>query len=496
MSIQDNLQSILDAPGNGVGLDIVIVSTTTARQADYWQQRLTAGRGQVCHTNALILTVVEDWPGGAGNGLGTLYALAKASEAAHRIHDRDLMVELRSGAAVGLYHTAGKGTRLAPLPGSEGNNKPAVKLPGSVVIDGNTEAITILEAVIRQTAIYTTGRSGRVGVFWGDQVFIPSVIPPTKATHEIDILAKLGPMPDAARWDRDGLHNYGLITVAKNGDAAQIEKVDHGVASELIGNGVINVEGGIGVSLGSFSMSSAMTTALLAEFETELEEKTIKLDTDPHFWMPLTLDAETYRAMMAAKGIDTSDSDSHFHRMKSFLARFISSHPGTRIFSCIDVGSACWWWDYGTIDGYMTNSLKLLGTNTEAKGMRLFFDVELNNGNVLVDCDADELNATKSILVGVRADAIECTGSVLMSVQCSRINGSDLLLYNVTEAAELDLESGTVRADALLPGQGSLAFWTHRDRDGKQDWNDVLEGNSLSYDELHIQNASADSKES
>ena len=28
-----------------------------------------------------------------------------------------------------LYHTAGKGTRLAPLPGAENNNKPGVKLP-------------------------------------------------------------------------------------------------------------------------------------------------------------------------------------------------------------------------------------------------------------------------------------------------------------------------------------------------------------------------------
>ena len=28
------------------------------------------------------------------------------------------------GKAVAIYHTAGKGTRLAPLPGAENNNKP------------------------------------------------------------------------------------------------------------------------------------------------------------------------------------------------------------------------------------------------------------------------------------------------------------------------------------------------------------------------------------
>lgn len=34
-----------------------------------------------------------------------------------------------SQISVGLYHTAGKGTRLSPLPGAENNNKPAVQLP-------------------------------------------------------------------------------------------------------------------------------------------------------------------------------------------------------------------------------------------------------------------------------------------------------------------------------------------------------------------------------
>ena len=35
---------------------------------------------------------------------------------------------------VAIYHTAGKGTRLAPLPGAENNNKPGVKLPSLVCV--------------------------------------------------------------------------------------------------------------------------------------------------------------------------------------------------------------------------------------------------------------------------------------------------------------------------------------------------------------------------
>ena len=73
--------------------------------------------------------------------------------------------------SIGLYHTAGKGTRLAPLPGAENNNKPGVKLPGSVQLsDGRSARITILESVIKQTGCYAKSRLGRLSVFWGDQV--------------------------------------------------------------------------------------------------------------------------------------------------------------------------------------------------------------------------------------------------------------------------------------------------------------------------------------
>jgi len=496
MGTRENLQLILDAPGAGLGLDIVVVSTTTRAQAGFWERRLKAGRGQICRADALILTVVEDWPGGAGNGLGTLYALLGAAESARRAHGRDLMAELAAGASVGIYHTAGKGTRLAPLPGSEGNNKPAVKLTGAVTIDGRTEAMTILEAVIRQTAIYAAGRAGRVGVFWGDQVFIPSAGPPSAATHHVDILATLGPMPDDAEWDRRSLERYGLIAVAVNGDAAQVEKVSHSVAAALIRDGVIAVDGGIGVSLGSFSMSATMAVALIDEFSAELESRTTKLDTDPHFWMPLTLDAATYGSMMTAKSVEASVADAHFTRMSDFLDRFQSAHPDRPIFGCVDVGDAGWWWDYGTIEGYVANNLKLLGGDEEAAGMRDFFGVAINGGNILVDSEISRLTARGCVMVGVLADQVSGTGSVLVSVQCPVVQGNDLLLYNVSEAGDIILPPGSIRADVLLPGDGPVALLSHRGRDGKDDWDLRLPGNPMSWAELHACNDAAEKEES
>ena len=120
------------------------------------------------------------------------------------------------------YHTAGKGTRLAPLPGSENNNKPGVKLPSMLTvrtallppeqekcqvavpkgralmeltfpparqIDGDDAELTILEAVIKQTNSYAPHRKGRVSVFWGDQVFVPSAGTNPSGAHPADILA-------------------------------------------------------------------------------------------------------------------------------------------------------------------------------------------------------------------------------------------------------------------------------------------------------------------
>ena len=107
------------------GYDAVIVCTSNAAQEAYWQTRLEATRGQAAKRGATIVCVHEDWAAdGAGNGLGTLYAYVKARAKARANEGGDLDAILASGGSIGMYHTAGKGTRLAPLPGSENNNKP------------------------------------------------------------------------------------------------------------------------------------------------------------------------------------------------------------------------------------------------------------------------------------------------------------------------------------------------------------------------------------
>lgn len=105
--------------------DVTIICTTDDYQAEFWMSKLSVGADAKF---PMVLAVSEDWGGsGAGNGLGTLYAWQKACNYAKDKYDEDLEDLLaKDTISAALYHTAGKGTRMAPLPASENNNKPGV----------------------------------------------------------------------------------------------------------------------------------------------------------------------------------------------------------------------------------------------------------------------------------------------------------------------------------------------------------------------------------
>jgi hypothetical protein len=232
------------------GFDVVIICTTTATQAQYWEERLTATRGTIAASGATVIAVDEsDWNGKAGNGMGTLHAVNKAAKRAAEVHEMDLLALLKEGSvSVAIYHTAGKGTRLAPVHLAENSNKPGVKLPSPL-----ETSMTILEAVVKQTGLYASSRKGRVSVFWGDQVFVPSASASYTPNAHVDILATLGPMPSSEEWAAKSLEKYGLIAVNEKGEAAQVEKVSYDEAQEFLASlGKITK---VGTSLGSFSLS-------------------------------------------------------------------------------------------------------------------------------------------------------------------------------------------------------------------------------------------------
>ena len=124
MATDEALKTAVSAMGKDF-FDVTIICTTDDHQASYWMDLLDSGllKGKK------VLAVSEDWSaGGAGNGLGSLYAWKKACRlSVSKYPGFSLESELAAGkVSAALYHTAGKGTRMAPLPASENNNKPGV----------------------------------------------------------------------------------------------------------------------------------------------------------------------------------------------------------------------------------------------------------------------------------------------------------------------------------------------------------------------------------
>ena len=68
MNHVDKMRSNILKMNSLEGFSVVIVCCSNAYLADYWQIRLESGKGSVISSDTLVITVFEDWPGGAGNG--------------------------------------------------------------------------------------------------------------------------------------------------------------------------------------------------------------------------------------------------------------------------------------------------------------------------------------------------------------------------------------------------------------------------------------------
>ena len=485
-------RTALDAMLEVQGFDVVIVCTGTEKQAAYWQERLERGVGRVIPSTCQVICVYEDWNvGGAGNGLGTLYAWEKA-----QLKNPELGEKLKRGEiSAALYHTAGKGTRLAPLPGAENNNKPGVKLPAvceGLGENGSSAPLTILESVVKQTGIYAASRMGRLSVFWGDQIFVPTVDFKYAPTAHADILCSLGPMPSAEEWKERGLEKYGLIAVAKSGAACQIEKVDHKTAVEYtseLGSEIVNV----GTSLGSFSVSSSLLRLLTCEFSQELKDKNISLDTDPHWWMPATLPLNAYMSLMKKKGVFEDESKSHYARIRTMLEKLPKEN---HILGPVDVGANAYWWDYGQLKLYLKNAFRLiLKDDVEADAMREFMSVKLQNNSALTDVTMGVKSTIKGncVMANVKVEHLEAHNSIAVNCTAKKlVLGKNSLAYNVLEENELILEDGEVVTDIFMPDGSKIRQRSHIDVDGGTAWKLKLDNNIYSFETIYKTNLTTD----
>jgi hypothetical protein len=370
-----------------------------------------------------------------------------------------------------------------------------------------------LEAVVMQTGIYASSRKGRLSVFWGDQVFIPSASFQYTPTHHIDIMCTLlgETAPTSTEWKEQGLDKYGVIAcIEKEGgrlDAAQVEKVSHETAVSMLAKlGKIRQ---VGPSLGSFSVSAAMLKALCSEFCAELTEKTAKLDTDPHFWMPLTLSEQDYVTLMKQKGTEEAESTKHHARMTAMKASFDMGELG--LFGAVDVGKNACWWDYGLLRLYSKNSLLLLEKDTaQSDLLRKFLGVTSHQvDSVLSGVTVDEASyvfgskvktgsITNSILAQVSAAEINADGAIIVNCAAKKITaGKGAILYNlIDDSAEgIVAVAGQVMVATTDEAGTSTLLKSRMDIDGGQAWKIKLDDNALSFEDVHLKNKDSNIRE-
>lgn len=371
--------------------------------------------------------------------------------------------------------------------------------------DGETEPITVLEAVVKQTGVYAQSRLGRLSVYWGDQVFIPSAPFIYTPTHHVDIMCTLlgDTAPTAEEWVAQGLDKYGVIAVSsgEQKNAAQVEKVDHATATHMLKS--LGDIGSVGPSLGSFSISAPMLKALCEEYAKELEAKEGKFDTDPHFWMPLTLTSTDYVSLMSQKDVDESESSAHHERMTKMKESF--DLDGMGLFGAVDVGKDACWWDYGQLKYYYNYNQKIIDTDENARLLRKFLGVTSKDmdssidSSVTVDDASHIFSSTiknsgsiiKSVLASVTALEVEAEDAVIVNCVAKKIKaGKGAILYNIVDESDDGIVAGEGEVIVSVAEEDGkmMILKSNLSIDGGKAWKTVLEGNEMSFEGVHGKN--------
>lgn len=451
-------------------MDVIIITVNSSLQAAYW-------RSCDFHEKSIILE--EDWPGGAGNGLGTLYALQKASRIFEKEEGISLVDYVKKGHSVALYHSAGMGKRLYPLTASEENNKSAIKLPSH---EGMT---TLIESVVSNTTQLIKKIPGRIFVFWGDQLFLPSKNLQNPASH-VEIFSQVLSIPTKEEWESRGLDKYGLLLLSSQ-KTQLVEKISYEQLFTLLGSPQALESTKIGLSLGSFSLSPKILELLLNAFSNELKEKKGRLNTDYHFWMALTWEKEPYCKFLKEKGYEEKLIEYVYKQMMCIKEEL--QHES--LFSAANIGEGSYWWDFGGLKNYYYHLLSLVEQRpkgeilAELLGVKQFYNPE--NQSLVINSSVNHLEVKNSILINVMADEVKARESVLINCQLGAAELQEALAYNVRDNQFLRLSSHEVRADVIEEKSGKLLpFYTSLERNGKVDWDVKLPKNICAYRELFL----------
>ena len=468
------------------GFDVIIIVASNGN-SKYWEERLSATRNEILSEKTKIISLEEDWNGKAGQLLGTIYALEKANKIV------SLKRILKKGGTIAIYHTAGSGKRMAPLCGTEGNNKPAIKLPKPIKFEKGSTLLTLLEAVISSTQIFAKSREGRICVFWGDQVIIPSRITKIETRLPVEIFGIKRAFRLSSREWRKNWQSYGILIPKKGIGVLQREKLDWEKIKKLQEKGhLIPISGGrvkIAKSMGCFSISFLFFEEILKEFSKEIKLKSRELDTDKHLWMPLTSSKKEY--------IDEGGSFIYWQRIRKFKKEFQKKTGKRFIVGEKNLGKDTLWWDYGNIAVYHKNLLKLLDDSEEGRIMRNFYgfkeylikkektkDLKIKN-SILINSEIKG-EIKNSIVINSKIEKANLNKAIIINSETKGVKGENIIFYYLNEEKRIRVRPDEVVTDIIIGGGTKIRMRTSLLRDSKKDWKIRLPRNPFSYSEIEM----------
>lgn len=223
----------------------------------------------------------------------------------------------------------------------------------------------------------------------------------------------------------------------------------------------------------------------------------------------MTLAEDEYISLMAQKEVSEDESRSHHIRMTKMKETFLAANTELGLFGAVDVGNNACWWDYGQLKLYIANNLKLSEEGDDADLLRQFFGVTSRVMNsevsgVSVDpkafvssCKAKTGSvAGHSTIAAVEAEEIQI-GEDAIVVNCAAkkiVAGKGAVLYNLISEAEEGIvaEDGDVIVAVTDVDGSSMLLKSKISICGGGAWKKVLDGNSVSFEEVHKRNKDSD----
>jgi len=416
--------------------------------------------------NSVIIPVSESgWNGPAGNGLGTLFAIKNASNAA----GKELVEEVKRGKSVLIVHTAGEGTRNVLARTCKG--KALIYVPG----------LTILEGVIKQFQRFSIPH--RIMVTWGDQfLFIAdspeSIIESAHSAHVMLFGLK-------AELTEEIASKYG-IQIVRCGDkdkGCELLDFDDTRNYEVVKSKMERHRGSdVLLNLGIFTLSGVLTERLLDTFCDKLEERAGKFNSD-QLWQ-----------LWCSPDSATATADKWLRERAERLKREMTMAHDLNLIRSFAISERSIWLDFGTNKSYYSSMMRLLSKGADGAQLRKFLNVELLSAtdgceiqdSIYVNSGIERGRIRRSVVSNATAKTALLEDACVLNSRLNRISGKNCIVYNLVDSDSLEL-TDCVLVDVFHPARGRirLKFPIGKESEPKEEWwSSRLPGNEYTLSEV------------